>query len=228
MRFFSVVAVAIAIAGATPPVVASVFKDFEQVWADRDAQYTAQKSAIDARVAETNKKLVDALKAGNQDVRAELAAVFSAEHDIGELTGRGMMLQELRENMERKPSAAIANAWLQGKVDELQTLKRKVDDQLERLKQGGPNLTPTDHLVAFEQYAIDAGHLQGRVEELTLINQNLSTVYVAKAEADQRRAAALRAFGAALSAAGQNTNQQQFHNTTCMGMGPNMLSCTGN
>jgi hypothetical protein len=224
------VAVGIVLAAlvAASPAVGNVFNDFAKVWAERDAQYTAKKPGIDQQATVAHEQLIAAAKAGAPDLHAQIIADTDAEHARGELSGRGVMLQEAREKMQRKPSAAMTAAWLQGKLDELQTSKRELDNRGAQLVQAtaDPKLGALDRLRIIEQYASDTGYLQGQGEELVLLKENLTTLYQAKAESDQRRRAAWAAFGAAMQRMGQ---QQQRHNwsATCMGLGPNMMTCNG-
>lgn len=190
------------------PATASTYKDFVKVWDARDATYRAERAALDANAQSAAARAVEALVAADPEASEDLVLALTAAWSLSELVGRGQMLFQLREHMAEKPSAALSEAWLQGKADEIR--RRAVDaDLIERQIDVLKNRDSTSvklWIAALERLSMMRGNISGMASELLLIDQNLRSYYRARGEENARSAAI---WAAALSAVGSSVRDKQ-------------------
>lgn len=175
----------------------STYKDFTVAWAERDARYVQQHAALDKDAREATKAFLADPKSEESDGRLErmLAAIKSAMY----IDGRGSTLRAFRIFMEKKRSAAAAELWMQERSDAARTSASALEVRFATLKSLRANgKGGTDAYFAESVAAIsDAATLQGQVDELGLIDQNLGSYFRAKGQEDAaRRETRARIFGA--------------------------------
>lgn len=172
-------------------VEASVYKDFEKVWEARDKTYRSEREALEVRAKSSADRAIQALVMGERTGGDDLTIALTGAWSLSELVGRGQTLFALREHMATRPSLALSEAWLQGKIDELRRKAREADlieSEMEILK-GRDSISVQHWIGALEQLSMMRGAIWGSAAELALIEQNLSSYYRARAgeEADRRR-----------------------------------------
>lgn len=214
------------IAVSVPAIVwASTASDFAKIWSAREASYRAERPALEESAQQKAAVLVAAIKSNTEYGPPEMIAALTSARQLSELAGRGMFLYEFREHMKAKPSAFVSEAWMQERVSELKTLSIAADDYEAQVRamQPGKNVSFVDWVGALEKLVMMRGDLNGRVQEMTLVDQNLDSYYAAKRQADARRRDFLRAFGQALATQQRSVqNWSAFcttngRNTTCLG-----------
>lgn len=181
LQWIGLLMMSAAIAG---PVGASVYKDFSKVWEQRDATYRTERQALEARARLSADTAIQSLTAGDPTAPDDLVMALTAAWSLSELVGRGQLLWALREHMASKPSAALSEAWLQGKIDELRRKDAEADliaEQMDMLK-GRDTVSVQHWIAALEQLSMMRGNISGAASELALVHQNLGSYYRARAE----------------------------------------------
>lgn len=194
---------AVALAVVAAPAHASLHGDFVRAWDARDQSYRAERAALDARAKGAADRAIAALVEDDPTAGEDLSFALTAAWSLSELVGRGETLGALREHMASKPSAALSEMWMQGKVDELR--RRKADaDLVERqmeILRGRDTVSVAQWIAALEQVSMMLGNISGSAAELELIGQNLRTYYQARSPEQSASAArwaeVLLALGAA-------------------------------
>lgn len=179
MRFIGLVLLSLV---AATPAAASAYRDFVGVWDARDATYRAEREALDARAKSSATRAVEALVMSAPEAPEDLVVALAAAWSLSELVGRGQTLWALREHMASRPSAALSEAWMQGKVDELRRRLAEADmieRQIDILK-GRDTVSVQHWIAALEQLSMMRGNISGAAAELTLIDQNLRSYYRAQ------------------------------------------------
>lgn len=192
MRLVSILMASLALA---TPVVASVYTDFVKVWDARDRSYRSERDALERRAQSTAERAIDALVNSDPVAGDDLILAFSAAWSLSELVGRGQMLHAFREHMADKPSAALSELWMQGKIDELRRRQAEADmiEAEMQILQGRDTISVKQWIAAHERLAMMRGDISGQATELALINQNLVTYYRARAEQPSLGAALMAA-----------------------------------
>jgi hypothetical protein len=204
------------------PVGASVYGDFTKVWDARDKSYRSERPALESNAQQSAERAVNALVSDDPDAPQDLVLALNAAWSLSELAGRGQMLFTFREHMAGKPSAALSEVWIQGKVDELR--RRKSDaDMIERemdMLKGHDSISVKQWIAALERLSMMRGTLAGEASELALINENLITYYHARSEEVSRNRAILSAALAGLAAAAQDSQENtRRRSATCVRTG---------
>ncbi|MFD2500521.1 hypothetical protein ACFSTI_18885 [Rhizorhabdus histidinilytica] len=180
MRLIGILLMALMLSGA---VEASVYKDFEKVWEARDKTYRSERETLEVRAKSSADRAIQALVMGERTGGDDLTLALTAAWSLSELVGRGQTLYALREHMAARPSLALSEAWLQGKIDELRRKAGEADlieGEMEILK-GRDTISVQQWIGALEQLSMMRGTISGSAAELALIEQNLSSYYRARA-----------------------------------------------
>ncbi|QEH77343.1 hypothetical protein [Rhizorhabdus histidinilytica] len=219
MRLIGILLMALMLSGA---VEASVYKDFEKVWEARDKTYRSERETLEVRAKSSADRAIQALVMGERTGGDDLTLALTAAWSLSELVGRGQTLYALREHMAARPSLALSEAWLQGKIDELRRKAGEADlieGEMEILK-GRDTISVQQWIGALEQLSMMRGTISGSAAELALIEQNLSSYYRARAgeQADRQRLIASVLVG--LSAAVRSKqNDFQHRSAVCASTG---------
>lgn len=224
-QFLRALMLLLSVASVHAVVLASTTSDFAKIWSARDASYRSERPVLEEAAQRTAAVLVATIKNKNDFEPPEMIAALTSARQLSELLGRGAFLYEFREHMKTKPSAAVSEAWMQERVSALKTLSIAADDYEAQVRamQPGKNVSFVDWVGALEKLVMMRGDLNGRVQEMTLVDQNLDSYYAAKRQADARRRDFLRAFGQALATQQRSVqNWSAFcttngRNTTCLG-----------
>ncbi len=205
MRLITVVLLSLALA---VPAVASVYRDFVKIWDARDRSYRSEREALERRAQSAAERATYSLINSDAAAGDDLLLALSAAWTLSELVGRGQMLYTFRTHMAEKPSAALSELWMQGKVDELR--RRQVEaDTIEgemQILSGRDTISVKQWIAAHERLAMMRGDISGQASELALINQNLSTYYRARAQEPSMGTALL---AAALVAVASGVREKQ-------------------
>ena len=166
------------------PVVASVYKDFVKVWDERDRTYRAEREALERKAQSAAERALYSLTSADAAAGEDLIIALNAAWSLSELVGRGQMLYVFREHMAAKPSAALSELWMQGKVDELRRKQAEADtiESEMQILRGRDTITARHWIAAHESLSMMRGNISGQASELTLINQNLTTYYRAQSQ----------------------------------------------
>lgn len=173
------------------PGQASVYRDFVKVWDARDQTYRAEREALDASAKASAERAIHALIVNEPDAPDDLVAALTAAWTLSELVGRGQALFTFREHIASKPSAALSEVWMQGKVDEVRRRQADADmveRQIDALKDRG-RVSVMQWIAALERLSMMRGSIAGTAAELELINQNLRSYYRARNEEGGQTAA---------------------------------------
>jgi hypothetical protein len=211
---------------------AGVYKDFWKAWAERDARHVAEHAQLDKAAREATENLMVSLKESSPEMPAKMERMFTAIDAAWFIDGRVWMLRDLRIHMEKKPSAAKTELWLQERIDSLRAEERAVKAkwaEVDGMREKGAS----DLLVYLQESVLAvsmAATLRGKVEELNLLDQNLASYFRAKGQEDmerrQARARIFGAMGAALSAYSRPQPDTSW-TATCTTFG-NRTNCHGN
>jgi hypothetical protein len=186
------------------PARATLLDDFQQLWSSRAAGFIQDRADRDASVKVLDAKIAAFATMPSPTATTDKTAYLLARHEAAAVTARAALLDELRTFMKKKPSAAVATAWLQGKIDRLRALQEQVNLETAPLAGDAAKTMPEkDYFRAAEQVAMKRGTLEAQTAELILINDNLAVLYAAKTEADERGREAFAAFGRALAQSSQ-------------------------
>lgn len=176
-------------------------KEFAQVWTERDARYVEQHSSLDKVARQATANFLRTPGSGS-NLEQMIAAIKAASY----VDGRGAMLRSLRIQMEKKPSTAKIELWLQEHSDAIRGDSRALQAKIDTLKrmteagQGGSDSYFEEAVAA----TIMSSTLQGKAEELWLIDHNLSSYLRAQGQEDtERREARARILGAISAALSQ-------------------------
>jgi len=206
MRSIGIIFLSFALAGAA---VASAYKDFSKVWEQRETTYRGERPGLEARAKSSADAAVKALILNDPNGPQDLGLALAAAWSLSELVGRGQTLWALREHMAGRPSVQLSEAWLQGKIDELQRKEAEADmiaEQMQMLK-ARDDVSVQQWIAALEQLSMMRGSISGAAAELTLIQQNLESYYSARAgETIQKRAL----IGSVLSALAATSQRKQL------------------
>ena len=225
--------VALLLALALQPSAASAgstYKDFVAAWTERDARYVEQHAALDKQAREATTEFLAKADPNSSESGSRLQRMITAIKAASLLDGRGAMLRDLRIHMEKKPAAASTELWMQERTDAVRTQAAAVAAKFAELR--GMNergLGESDEYFQNTVAAlIMASTLEGKVQELSLLDQNLSSYFRAKGQEDaERREARARIFGAigaSLTAYSNNANRPWTATCTTSG---NRTNCSG-
>ena len=195
------------------PVHASVYKDFVRIWDARDKTYRSERAALESRAQASAERAINALIVSDPAAPEDLVLALTAAWSLSELVGRGQMLHVFREHMAEKPSAALSEIWLQGKVDELRRRQAETDlieREMEILK-GRDTTSVKTWIAALERLSMIRGSLSGEASELALIDQNLVTYYRARSEERAEAHAGWAAVLLTLAGAAQASQRDTQH-----------------
>lgn len=166
------------------PAIASVYSDFVKVWDARDKSYRAEREALERKAQSTAGRALYSLTSADSAAGDDLVLALNAAWSLSELVGRGQMLYTFREHMAGRPSAALSELWMQGKVDELRRKQAEADsiESEMQILRGRDTISVKQWVAAHESLAMMRGNISGQASELALINQNLTTYYRARSE----------------------------------------------
>jgi len=197
---------------------ASIYGDFSKAWDAREHGYRSEREALDAQAKATADRAVEALVAEAPTAPDDLEMALTAAYALSELIGRGQTLSELRVHMDSRPSAALSEVWLQGKVDEVRRRSADADvieAQIDVLKDRD-STSVAQWIAALERLSQIRGTLAGTSAELELIQQNLTSYYRARNEDPAGSMASMRQLFQALGdAARQSQAELQKRSAEC-------------
>lgn len=188
---------------STAAYAGPTYKEFVQAWTERDARYVKQHNELDRVAREATASFLHFPQSGPH-LEQMIAAIKAASY----VDGRGAVLRDLRIQMEKKPSTAKIELWLQEHGDATRTDSRALQARFDDLKrmseagQGGSDSYFEGSIAAI----VMASTLQGKAEELGLIDQNLSSYVRAQGQEDSQRREARARFLGAISAALRQTS----------------------
>lgn len=185
----------------------SVHKDFKEAWEKRYERYEQEWQVLDQSARDTVAKYVAALEVEGADMEQEGAKLKDAMHRASYLYGRYWVLSQLRKHMDDKPSSVSSELWMQEKVSEVQADARTADLHWAQLNEMPPDTALMDALSKFESAVVGSARVQGVVDELTLIDQNLASYYQGRSKERANRSRIFSAIGSALM---QSSNQATF------------------
>lgn len=194
--FFSILVIAFGLQPSAA-TAGSTYKEFTAAWAERDARYVQQHAELDKTAREATQAFLANPKSKDSDEKLGqmLVAIKAAMY----MDGRGATLRALRIFMEKKRSAAATELWMQERSDAARTSASSLQVRfatLKSLRDTGKDGTDA-YFVDSVSAISDAATLQGQVEELSLIDQNLGSYFRAQGQEDaSRRETRARIFGA--------------------------------
>lgn len=187
---------------------ASVLKDFMRQWEQRAQNYTGQRGPLERQTQQSAAMAVQSISSADPSAPAALNAALTDTRQLSYLYGRYQTLWALREHMEKKPSMALSEAWLQAQVEGIKAKVAASDAAELDLKRSVPgrDVPLLQWIGSIERLAQDRGYSEGATAELTLINENLRSYYAARAEEHER---AVRLRTALLAGLAMALSQQQ-------------------
>jgi hypothetical protein len=198
-------ALAVLFSLAVQPTLASAgpaHKDFVQAWSERDARYVKEHGDLDKVAREATAQFLQTPQSEPRLLEM-IAAIKAASY----LDGRGALLRDLRIRIEKKPSPAKVELWMQEYSELVQSDSRSVQaqfDKLRRMREAGQGGSDS-YFEAFVASIIMSSTLQGKAEELDLLDQNLASYLRARGAEDvarrESRGRLLRALAAGLGGA---------------------------
>jgi len=191
----------------TAPVQASTYKDFVKVWDPRDQSYRSERGTLETNAQSSASRALESVVSDDPAGPDDLVMALTAAWSLSELVGRGQTLYVFREHMGSKPSAALSEAWMQGKVDELRRRQSEADmveRQMNVLRDRARG-TVGEWIAALERLSMMRGTIAGTAAELVLINQNLGSYYRARSEEQAASAALWGSVLLALSTAARDS-----------------------
>lgn len=237
LRLVGAACIALSLAGGA--AAANIRKEFAAIWSAREKDYVAsQQAAAEVEKSRSASFLEIAKSNATSDTLVpSFQTALSATRQSSFETSRLKLLQEFEAFMATKPSGAAAQAWLQGKVAQIQAALPAGPVEEERLRKVRIGIDePVGQWIAEKGKAASfEGMIQGLTSELTLIDQNLRAFYVGLGEQEAaarerwaRISAALMATGQALQAQAANAQAQapRPFSMTCSRLG-NFTNCSG-
>lgn len=214
---------------ATPTIVhaKSVHSEFEEAWTARWTRYGTEQNAEKADLEAAAK---DFFSNDSQDPAVgdrKLKALLDATNEFGFATGRLQLLQDALQFMDKKPSAARAELWIQEKINSLGNDQKQATARFEKLKTYQPEeieKNPQAIIAEMGEAVFWNAIAKGQLEELTLLNDNLAIYYQAKSQQDAEKRAKWRAIlGAMGQSLEQNSNRGFMMNCNTVGMTTNCM-----
>ncbi len=182
---------------------------------------------LDQSARETVAQYMTALQTEGADMDHEAAKLKDAMHRASYIYGRYWVLSELREHMDDKPSAVSSELWMQEKVSEVQSDARLADNHWTQLANLPDEASLTERLSKFEAAVVGGARVQGVVDELTLIDQNLASYYQGRSEERANRSRIFAAIGSALMQSSRQATIAPSVRTRCSTYG-GVTNCTSN
>ena len=198
---YKVAALAVAFL-ATAAQSANIRKEFAGIWSARETSYATADQAADKNERDTAVKFIEVAKADGPTLVDTFQVAMAAIRAHGEATARLKLLKEFEAFMATKPSGAASQAWMQGKIDEIQRAAPGAAAEEERLNKVKIGVDePTTQWIGEKAKATSvSGMFAGLIGELTLIDENLRAYYQGRAteeaQAAQNRARWLAVLGA--------------------------------
>jgi len=201
---------------------------FEALWNARLNEYRtdATRKAIEHKAASNAIQSGAPFTFAPDDAR--LGRLITSSEDDARISGKGQELEAFLTHISSRPSLALSQAYLQGRVqksqeaDETATEVRNALDNLSRAK----GVTIGQMLVAVERTAMAKGEAIGRFEELVLLIRNYGAYSADFAAANQRDRDTRARWAAALGAAASSMAARPTMSVSCTRFG-NMVNCTG-
>lgn len=197
----------LALALATSAGASSVRKDFSGIWSAREADYSTSDQAAERAEMESATKLVQSFNANGPTLVDDFQTMVVATRNHGQSTARLKLLKEFEAFMTTKPTAAGAQAWIQGKIAQIKEAMpgtQAEEERLAKVKIGVDEPAP-QWIREKAKAAQISGMMGGLISELTLIDENLRAYYqglgVEQEEARETRRRILGALAAGLAAA---------------------------
>ncbi|PCE40946.1 hypothetical protein [Rhizorhabdus dicambivorans] len=165
-----------------------MLKDFMRQWEQRAQDYTQQRAPLEQRTQQSAETAVRSIQASAPSAPEALNEALGDTRQLSYLYGRYQTLWALREHMEKKPSMAVSEMWLQSQVEGIRAKIAASDAAEQDLRRSVPgrDLPLIQWVGAVERLAQDRGYSEGATAELTLINENLRSYYAARAEEHER------------------------------------------
>ncbi len=201
---------------------------FETFWNARLDEYRADA----ARKAIEHKAASEAIQSGAPFTfapdDARLGRLITSSEDDARTSGKGQELDAFLTHIRSRPSLALSQAYLQGRIQKSQQAEetaiqtRNALDILTRAR----GVTVGQMLVAVERTAMAKGEAIGRFEELVLLIRNYGAYSADFAAANQRDRDSRARWAAALGAAASSMAARPTMSVSCTRFG-NMVNCTG-
>lgn len=209
----------------------SVSKSFMESWLARDNQYVAEAQAAAEKQTVAVNAFHAALQNGTPDLPQLTDYMLNSIEEFQYKNARGETLRNFRIHMLSKPDENQTGMWMQERLGELK-LETNEFEQKNALvnKMAADKADDGKFIEALEAAYVARGHLRGIVDELTLIDQNLSLFSQAKTDEAQRRQAFWRALsraGQAMQSAGNAIQANSPRYTSCSTVGQ-FTNCTTN
>ncbi|KRB81331.1 hypothetical protein ASE00_15190 [Sphingomonas sp. Root710] len=205
---------------------ASVQKDFLRACEERVEQYSAQRVNAENRTQQSAARAVASINAADPSAGQALSTALGDTRQLSTLYGRYEMLSQLQQFMQKKPTPAATDAWMQSRVEELRTKIATADAAESGIRQSTPgkDIGLLAWVGAVERLAQDRGKIEGAAAELRLIERDLQSYHAARAEeharAVQVRSAILIGIVAALA-----YQQETTHDIGVGAFSPNVHLC---
>ena len=231
MRFIMIGLTVSALAAATAG--ANVRKDFQGIWSAREADYSASDQAAASQEHDVTIKFVETFKSNGPTLVPEFQSLMAVSYGHARATARYKLLKEFEAFMATKPSGAGAQAWMQGKIAEVQPAIAPAAAEEARLAKIklGVDEQAGQWVQEKARAAQISGMLSGLISELTLIDQNLRSYYAGRGVEQQQAAETRRrilgglAAGLAAAAATAPPPPRNF-SVMCTQTGP-LTNCNG-
>ena len=192
----------ILIAISQDPVAAkSVHKEFLAAWSSRSTVY--EKEFVN-QITDANSKVTKYLKAfdnSEPNTIEYFRNAMDAAYAANVTRARGELMHELLERMQKKPSAAASELWIQERISVLKEKavaaeknRQRVNDLLSKTEEERGYEGFRELVKNVQQAAEGYGYIYGMNAELDLIDQNLRSYYVARGQEKRARSQALSAF----------------------------------
>lgn len=202
----------VGLALSTPVEAKSPHKEFMGAWAQRDLEYQQEftdelKRSNEA--TETFLKHARSTTSGKEELAGSYEDMLLAQFEASGSKSKGLLLQELIALIEEKPSAALGEMWMQrqvAKVREQEAEVRQLVAKLDSIPQGSDNTWAI--IGAMENWVQAQGALEGTVDELVLIDQNLQSYFQAQSKRAENRRSGFRAFLVGMAASLAQQRQQ--------------------
>jgi hypothetical protein len=163
-----------------PAAAKSVHAEFAEAWQERGSRYEARyETAVDdANISVQAFSETIKAEGSPEEVQAAFLSMMQNIQAAAEIRSRGLLLNDLMEFIENKPSSEAGQMWLQGQVDILQDKIKQVD----RLTSVADSMRENPELIALvdavEKLEKARGEVNGHYAELQLLENNL-TIYFA-------------------------------------------------
>lgn len=207
---FAVALLAAPISAPSPAIARNVQKEFAEAWSQREQRYSAAFDSASKAQAAAIDAFTTASQAHSPEAKDLLVSVFDSADAYGAAAGRRAALADFNTLIKDKPSAARIDMWMQEQMAKLKEMGDTAKRDIEALRTA--DAAAPDAIVNALKAISYQGLVRGAVQEMSLIDQNLSSYFQAKSSEDLARRQARARFFGALGAALQQSGQTNFPN----------------